>query len=171
MALFLTPANALMHESPGESGIRTTQSEAGISGQALTQVYLGESGAWAVHSPIQKPAHSESQTQWPNYTWGLIRFQEGNTQDANHGFFSPKWISGISFLTIVVVFEGILHHKIPVFYNFLAVQPFSLSEYSAPYHMWFNFDRTFAATILWMCAVGSSAAVQSEKKAAKFRES
>lgn len=100
-ASFFGPSTALMDASPTESVIRSAQSEAGISGQALGQVHLGEYGE-SIHSPIQQPVHSESRTKWRKYYHGLICFQAGRKRDTNRGFFSPKWITGVLFFTIFI---------------------------------------------------------------------
>jgi membrane protease YdiL (CAAX protease family) len=59
----------------------------------------------------------------------------------------------MAFFCIVIIFFAVLHHKFPGFFNICALSHYKVSEKSLPYSMWFNFDRTFLATIL--CIYGT----------------
>ncbi len=59
-------------------------------------------------------------------------------------------LPAMALLGIVAIFFGVLHHKLPGFFNVCALSYYKVSQHSVPYTMWFNFDRTFLALVLCM---------------------
>ncbi len=64
-----------------------------------------------------------------------------------------SFLRAVAFFCIVTIFYGVLHHKLPGFFNVCALSCYKVSEHSVPYTMWFNFDRTLLAMVLCMYGV------------------
>lgn len=62
-------------------------------------------------------------------------------------------VTALAFFCIVIIFFGVLHHKLTGFFNVCALSCYKVSEHSLPYTMWFNFDRTLLAMVLCMYGV------------------
>jgi len=63
-------------------------------------------------------------------------------------FAENKVLRSVAFIFTTIISYGLISHKIPGFNNILYFDNISLSEFSAPYSSYINFDKPFLALLL-----------------------
>lgn len=79
------------------------------------------------------------------------------SHNSTHTSYATKAVHGLALLFIVIIFFGVLHHKLPGFHNVPVLLQHSVSPNSIPFNLWFNFDRNFLAMVLYMYGMTSVA--------------